>query len=94
MFFSKSRYLKIKDYTVQTVGGRTVTAKRARPFVARTGNLRYQVKQGDRLDLLANRFYRDAHLWWLIAEANPDYLYPDDLLEPGRQLVIPPVGGD
>jgi len=52
------------------------------------------VKQGDRLDLLANRFYRDSRLWWLIAEANPDYLYPDDLLEPGRQIIIPPVGGD
>jgi nucleoid-associated protein YgaU len=71
-----------------------VTAKRARPFTPRTGNLHYQVKQGDRLDLLANRFYRNSRLWWLIAEANPDCLYPDDLLKPGLQLVIPPVAGD
>jgi nucleoid-associated protein YgaU len=93
MFFSNSRYLKVRDYTVRDAAGRSVTVKRARPFTARSGNFLYQVKQGDRLDLLANTFYRDPRLWWRIAEANPDVMYPDDLLEPGRQLVIPPAGG-
>ena len=27
-------------------------------------------QQGDRLDLLAQRFYQDASLWWYIARAN------------------------
>tara|TARA_R100001443_G_scaffold51168_1_gene63161 strand:- start:4826 stop:5089 length:264 start_codon:yes stop_codon:yes gene_type:complete len=27
-------------------------------------------QQGDRLDLLAQRFYKDASLWWYIARAN------------------------
>jgi nucleoid-associated protein YgaU len=94
VFFSNSRYLKVKNYTVQDSAGRPVTVKRARPFAQRSGDFRYQVKQGDRLDLLANRFYRDPRMWWLISDANPDLLYPDDLLEPGTYLIIPPAGGN
>lgn len=43
---------------------------------------------GDRLDLLANNFYGDASLWWIIASANSlsgDSLYPPV----GLQLRIP-----
>lgn len=43
---------------------------------------------GDRLDLMANDFYGDTSLWWVIASANSlpgDSLYP----EPGIQLRIP-----
>jgi len=29
-----------------------------------------QVKYGDRLDLLANKYYNDGSLWWVIAKAN------------------------
>lgn len=27
-------------------------------------------RSGDRLDLIAQEFYQDARLWWIIAEAN------------------------
>lgn len=44
---------------------------------------------GDRLDLLAHQYYRDATLWWVIAMANNNTtkgaLYP----APGTQLRIP-----
>ena len=43
---------------------------------------------GDRLDLLANNFYGDPSLWWIIASANSlagDSLYPPI----GIQLRIP-----
>lgn len=43
---------------------------------------------GDRLDLLAQDFYSDSSLWWVIASANSlpgDSLY----LEPGMQIRIP-----
>lgn len=42
----------------------------------------------DRLDNLANRFYKDRTLWWVIAAANN---LPGDSLfvEPGTQLIIP-----
>jgi len=44
---------------------------------------------GDRLDLLAYQYYKDATLWWVIAMANNNItkgaLYPT----PGTQLRIP-----
>jgi hypothetical protein len=43
---------------------------------------------GDRFDILANNFYGDPTLWWIIPSANGisgDSLYP----EPGTQLRIP-----
>lgn len=44
---------------------------------------------GDRLDLLAFQYYRDATLWWIIAMANNNatngFMFP----EPGTQLRIP-----
>jgi hypothetical protein len=43
----------------------------------------------DRLDLLAYHFYRNAEKFWLIADAN-DRMDPQDLVEVGRQVLIPP----
>jgi nucleoid-associated protein YgaU len=42
---------------------------------------------GDRLDLLAHQYYKDASLWWVISMANGnlDSMFP----EPGTQLRIP-----
>jgi len=45
---------------------------------------------GDRLDLLANRFYGDVTLYWIIATANPNALSLGSLYPPvGAQLRIP-----
>ena len=59
------------------------------PDVPVTENDNYVITVlGDRFDLLANNFYGDATLWWIIASANSipgDSLYP----EPGTQLRIP-----
>ena len=42
---------------------------------------------GDRLDLLANRFYGDSTLWWIIGSAND---LTDSLsVPPGTKLRIP-----
>jgi nucleoid-associated protein YgaU len=90
MFFSDSRYLKVKDYTVTDPQGREVKVKRTRPNPNTVGDFRYQVKQGDRLDLLAWRFYRNPKKWWVISDANPTIMYPDELLKPGSFVIIPP----
>lgn len=43
---------------------------------------------GDRIDLLANKYYNDVTLWWIIARANN--LGKGDLVVPlGKQLRIP-----
>ena len=45
---------------------------------------------GDRLDVLANTYYKDNSLWWIIARANPDKIRRDGLLlKPGLQIRIP-----
>jgi len=59
------------------------------PDIAVTENDTYVISTlGDRLDLLANDFYGDFTLWWIIASANA---LPGDSLYPpvGMQLRIP-----
>lgn len=44
----------------------------------------------DRLDLIANDYYNDATLWWIISVANADFMSSDTLFIPeGTQLRIP-----
>tara|TARA_R110001592_G_scaffold335904_1_gene620929 strand:+ start:1126 stop:1503 length:378 start_codon:yes stop_codon:yes gene_type:complete len=45
--------------------------------------------RGDRYDLLAQNFYGDSNLWWVIVRANPSQT-PDSLIpEIGAQIRIP-----
>ena len=45
---------------------------------------------GDRLDLLADRFYRDEKLWWVINIANPSKVNRDSFfIKAGTQIRIP-----
>ena len=46
-------------------------------------------QQGDRFDILAQNFYQDSSLWWIIASANPEI--PKNSLFPpeGIQIRIP-----
>jgi len=52
------------------------------------GTIRIETEPGDRLDTLANRFYDDSTLWWIIARANGlgkgDFSVPN-----GKVLEIP-----
>ena len=89
MFFNGSRYLKVKNYVVSDDQGREVKVKAIRPIEKLAGEFVYQVKEGDRLDLLAFKFYRTPRKWWMICDANPGLMYTDDYLEPGRKLTIP-----
>lgn len=46
------------------------------------------VSQRDRIDLLADRYYQDAGLWWVIAWANNLDILPTDMKE-NMRLRIP-----
>ena len=51
------------------------------------------VRPGERLDLLAHRFYGDVGLWWVISRANR--LDPSDVgLKAATQLRVPTDIGD
>lgn len=39
----------------------------------------YQVKTGDRIDMISNVYYGTPHLWWVIAAANSLELLPAEL---------------
>jgi hypothetical protein len=47
-------------------------------------------QQNDRYDLLANQYYNDSTLWWIISIANADTLIQNSLVPPvGVQIRIP-----
>ena len=48
------------------------------------------VTKGDRYDLLAQTYYNDSSLWWIIARANYSVVLPDSLFpNVGDQIRIP-----
>lgn len=57
-------------------------AKSKAPYVV------YKVSYGDRLDGIAAAVLGDSELWWRIADANPELLYPDQLT-PGLLIRVP-----
>lgn len=89
MFFDGSRYLRVGEYTVVDEQGNRRQLKRLREPRQLEGAHEYQVREGDRLDLLAMKFYRNPRKWWLLADANPQFLSPDDLMTPGQIILVP-----
>jgi nucleoid-associated protein YgaU len=89
MFFDGSRYLRVGDFSVIDEKGGSRTLKRVREPRSLEAAHEYQVREGDRLDLLATKFYRNPRKWWLIADANPHILSPEDLLKPGEVILVP-----
>jgi hypothetical protein len=69
--------------------GKRYYATRRYSEIPRSNNDLYVITAiGDRYDLLANQYYKDPSLWWVISSANPEYigsLYPPL----GVQLRIP-----
>ena len=61
------------------------------PSIPVSSNDIYIISKGtDRLDLLANDYYKDVNAWWIISRANPDKIRRDSLfLDPGFQIRIP-----
>ena len=46
--------------------------------------------QGDRFDVLAQQYYKDSSLWWIISIVNTDKLPQNSLIIPeGIQIRIP-----
>jgi nucleoid-associated protein YgaU len=82
-----SRHRRGKTYRRQ-VGDREVELLEPRAIPLSLVAAQHRVGGDDRLDLLAHRYYSDPHQYWRIADANPSDS-PEDLLEPGRVLLIP-----
>ena len=91
MFFKGSRYEKVKHAQITTANGRVIEYKRIR-FIPETPALQqHSVVQAERLDLIAQQYYRDPLLFWRICDVNKAML-PDELTaEVGRRILIPPA---
>ena len=89
MFFKGSRYATVGENEITDSKGRTLRYKKIR-FIPETKPQRgHVVRQSDRLDLIAHRYYRDAERFWRICDANRA-LWPDDLVaDVGRTILIP-----
>lgn len=84
------RYKKIQD--LRTEGGRRYKSNAIYPSIPATADDTYIITTGgDRYDALAQQFYNDQTLWWVIAMSNNSK--KDGLIvEPGIQLRIPADG--
>lgn len=89
MIFNTSRYAKVETYTVTPAAGRTLTALKLRVIPPTSAVFWHTVQAGDRLDLLAFKYYGKADRFWLICDAN-NVMRPEELLQPGRKILIPP----
>jgi hypothetical protein len=66
--------------------GRITLAQGSRPLPTVTGTFRHVLRDGDRVDQLAELYYGDPLLWWQICDANPEFLSPWALL--GQDPVV------
>lgn len=89
MFFRGSRYEIVPTATLEASDGRAIHYKRVRFIPATAGTLPITVQQGDRLDLIAWRVYRDPEQFWRLCDA-ADAMRPEDLTAvPGTRLKAP-----
>ena len=92
MFQKGSRYEKCATFTAPQDGGDAFPGIRARQISPARGQVEHVVKSGDRLDLLALYYYNDDRLWWRIVDANPGYLFGNDMMldsQQGSVILIP-----
>jgi hypothetical protein len=89
MFAKGSRYETVPDAVYNTPAGREIVYKRLRLIPDPPALQAHRVTAGDRLDLIAFRFYQDPEQYWRLCDGNRALL-PDDLTrEVGRRLRIP-----
>lgn len=81
------RYDNVNSKKLDT--GKTVLEMKIFPTIPKRDDDIYIITQEtDRLDTLANQFYNDPSMWWVISHANS--LNSADIgVEPGIQLRIP-----
>jgi hypothetical protein len=93
MFEPGSRYANVPDGVHVRPDGVEVPYKLLRTIPAAPQLAEHVVAPGDRLDLLAFRFFGDPEQFWRLCDANRA-LDPAELVaEPGRRLVVPAAVG-
>ena len=86
MFSPFSRYRKLPDVVTTDAKGRTLASKALRLLPLVSGTFQHTVEDGDRLDHVAFKYYRQPTKWWRINDANPEFLSPQALL--GKEPMV------
>jgi hypothetical protein len=88
--YKGSRYTNVFAYDEEWKG-EEVTAFRIREMgkIDTRESQKHVWIEGDRLDLLASRYYNDPRYWWFILDANPNYMEEHEI-QNGDTLLIPP----
>lgn len=82
-----NRYTNIKEFTNKE--GKTYKTNVIYPSIPLSENDYYIISTAeDRYDLLAQHFYNDYSLWWVIASANSTEAFSLNI-RPGIQIRIP-----
>ncbi len=84
----RSRYATSRQVTVVDATGREITLLVPRIVRPPSTNGSYEIRQGDRLDLLAHTAFGDSTRWWQLADANP-WHDATRLEEPGQTVELP-----
>ncbi len=88
MIFPGSRYATVTT-TTANVNGVPIQVLGPRFIPATPAGYTHTVTADQRLDTIAMLYYTDPLRFWLIADANNE-MDPEDLLVPGRGILIPP----
>jgi hypothetical protein len=84
------KILRNEDRFVGTIGDKYYNTVFYPEVGARESDIYVETEWGDRLDLLANQFYNNVTLWWIISIRNPNKVNFGSLfLNPGSQIAIP-----
>lgn len=78
-----------QDILSTSQGVKYYKAKKYPPIPPSESDIYVVTVRGDRLDLLANQYYKDPTLWWVISVANNNITFGSMFPEPGIQLRIP-----
>lgn len=74
----------------RTKGGIRYYKTNTYPDIPRSTSDTYVITtEGDRYDILALQYYSDSSLWWVISNANPEYINGSLFPPIGIQLRIP-----
>jgi len=85
MFLKTSRYHKLKVVETGPKAVKAVTLRRLPP----TEGSALTVKGNHRLDIIAQRHYKDPTKFWHIADANSELQANDLVEETGRTIAVP-----
>jgi hypothetical protein len=89
MIDKTSRYAKTATHAAKDASGEVVELLELRPVPTSSGIFFHTPNEGERLDHLAGRYFRDPKKFWKICDAS-DVLDPLDVVVPGVPILIPP----